>query len=375
MNRRILFFANTSWYLWNFRARLAEWLIAEGYEVVFCAPADAYSGRLEALGRFVDFPMDRKGRNPLRELIVIVRVWRMFRRERPDFVLSWTPKPNIYGALAGRLLGVPVLPNVAGLGFAFIGDGWLARVAGGLYRWAFARCSVVFFQNPEDRDKFVNAGWVDGKAVRLLPGSGVDLERFRPRDSSPAERFRFLFLGRLLADKGVRELIEATRRLKEQGLELRLQLAGFIDSGNPAGVPKEEVDDWERDKLVEYLGATDRPEDVLVEADCVVLPSYREGLPRSLLEAAACGVPVITTDAPGCRDAVRDGKNALLCKPRNVESLAEAMRTMLRMPETSRRAMGQAGRQWVENNFSEERVIRAYLEALGDLGLGVSPSV
>lgn len=368
MTPRILLFANTSWYLWNFRARLAERLVADGYEIVFCAPHDAYSDRLSALGRFVAFPLDRKSRNPIRELIVIVRVGRMLRRERPDVVLSWTPKPNIYGALAGRLLGVPVFPNVAGLGFAFIGGGWLAKVVGGLYRLAFGRCQVAFFQNRDDRDKFLAAGWVNAQAARLLPGSGVDLERFRPRDPLLAETFTFLFLGRLLADKGVRELVGAARQLKNEGRVLRLQLAGFIDSGNPAGVPAEEVDGWERDGLVVYLGATDRPEDVLSEADCVVLPSYREGLPRTLLEAGACGVPVITTDAPGCRDAVIGGETALLCKPRDSDSLADAMRRMLEMTDDERAAMGHAGRKWVEAHFSEERVIQAYRDALRQIG-------
>lgn len=369
MTRRILLFANTSWYLWNFRARLAERLIDDGYEVVFCAPVDEYSGRLVAMGRFVPFPMDRKGRNPLRELGVLFRVARLLHRERFDGVLTWTPKPNIYSALCGRILKVAVLPNVAGLGFAFIGGGWLAKIAGGLYRLAFVRCRVVFFQNREDLDKFVNAGWANRKSVRLLPGSGVDLERFRPRDVAPPPVFTFLFLGRFLADKGLRELAEATRILKREGRSLRLLLAGFVDSGNPAGVPREEVEAWEQEGVAEYLGASDQPEEVLGRADCVVLPSYREGLPRSLLEAAACGLPVITTDAPGCRDAVRDGETALLCKPREVESLVDAMRRMLEMPETERSAMGQAGRKWMEKNFSEERVIRAYMEALHRVGV------
>lgn len=370
----ILFFANTSWYLWNFRVRLAERLIAEGYEVVFCAPPDEYSDRLVALGRFVSFPMDRKGRNPLRELGLLFRVWRLLGRERPDAVLTWTPKPNIYGSLAGRLLRVPVLPNVAGLGFAFIGGGWLARITGVLYRWAFVHCPVVYFQNREDLDKFVNAGWADREKVRLLPGSGVDLKRFRPRDVAPSPVFAFLFLGRLLADKGLRELVEATRRLKRESRSFRLLLAGFVDSGNPAGVPREEIDDWEREGLVEYLGATDQPENVLCRADCVILPSYREGLPRSLLEAAACALPVITTDVPGCRDAVRGGVTASMCMPRDVESLLDAMRRMLEMSEADRRAMGEAGRKWVEENFSEQRVIRAYMEALSHIG-GVAERV
>lgn len=193
---RLLLVANTSWYLWNFRRRLAERLVAEGYEVVFSAPLDDYSERLARIGRYVPFVMDRKGRNPLRELLTVFRVARLFRRERPAAVLTWTPKPNIYGALAGRPLGVPVIPNVAGLGFAFIGSGWLARVAGMLYRVAFRRCRVVFFQNGHDREQFVAAGWVREEVAQVLPGSGVDFDRFRPQTPRQGPGFVFLFVGR-----------------------------------------------------------------------------------------------------------------------------------------------------------------------------------
>jgi len=274
---RLLFVANTSWYLWNFRRRLAERLVAEGYEVVFAAPLDEYSERLKEIGRYVPFVMDRKGRNPLRELLTVFRVARLFRREWPAAVLTWTPKPNIYGALAGRLLGVPVIPNVAGLGFAFIGGGWLARVAGMLYRVAFRRCRVVFFQNGHDREQFVVAGWVRAEATGVLPGSGVDLDRFRPQPPRLGPDFVFLFVGRLLIDKGLRELVAATRLLKAEGVAVRLRIVGFTDSGNPVTISAEEVRGWEAEGVAEYLGPTDAVE---------------RPIARSPMRTASCCLPI-----------------------------------------------------------------------------------
>jgi glycosyltransferase involved in cell wall biosynthesis len=363
---RVLLIANTSWYLWNFRRRLAEHLKAAGYEVAFAAPCDAYSRRLAALGRFIPLALDRKGRNPLVEVCTLFRLGSMVRCARPDWVLTWTPKPNIYGALCARLLGVPIIPNIAGLGFAFIGGGMLARLVGALYRLALRPCDVVLFQNAHDRDQFVSAGWTRGRAAWLVPGSGVDLERFRPQARQPGADgdFVFLFVGRLLADKGVRELIEATRRLRRDGSRLRLRLAGFMDPGNPAAVGEGEVRRWQAEGLAEYVGPTDAAEELYAQADCVVLPSYREGMPRVLLEAAASALPVIATDVPGCNDAVIDGKTGFLCQSRDAASLAAAMRRMMLLSPSERAAMGGAGRERMEREFSEEVVFAAYRAAL-----------
>lgn len=364
---KLLLVANTSWYLWNFRHRLAGNLGSGGCEIVFAAPPDDYSKRLDAIGRFVPFAMDRKGRNPFAELATIARAVRLVRAVRPHALLTWTPKPNIYGALAARVTGTPVVPNVAGLGFVFIGGGWLARVAGLLYRIAFRKCPVVFFQNGHDRDQFVAAGWVREGAARVLPGSGVDLARFRPQPLRQATDFVFLFVGRLLADKGLRELVEAVRSLRRSDARVRLRIAGFVDPGNPAAIREGEVRGWQDEGVAEYLGPTDEPEKLITAADCVVLPSYREGMPRVLLEAAACARPVITTDAPGCRDAVIDGETGFLCRPRNVESLADGMRKLLALPPAEREAMGRAGRAYMERSFSEEIVFAAYRIALDDV--------
>jgi glycosyltransferase involved in cell wall biosynthesis len=368
---RVVLFSNASWNLWNFRASLADHLQRLEHEVVFAAPPDDYSDRLGATRSLVPVALDRKGKNPLLELVTLWRVIRLLRKTRPACVLSWTPKCNIYASLAGRLLGIPVIPTVTGLGFAFIKGGWIARVSSLLYRLAFSKAPVVLFQSPEDREHFVAAKWIAPQAARIVPGSGVSLTRFRPSERPLSERpesaeFVFMYVGRLLADKGVRELVEAIRLLRAEGLRLRLLVVGFTDPGNPAAIGDEEIRGWEAEGI-EYLGRSDEIETMLGEANCVVLPSYREGMPRVLLEAAACAVPVIATDVPGCRDVLLDGKSGFLCRTRDAASLAAAMRRMLALPAAERANMGRAGRAFVEQSFSEEAVFAVYQQALEEL--------
>jgi glycosyltransferase involved in cell wall biosynthesis len=367
--RKLLLIANTSWYLWNFRAKLAERLRQNGCEITFAAPPDAYSGRLAEIGHFVPLKLNRKGRNPLTELFALLRVYRLLRAERPDYVLTWTPKPNIYTAFAGRFARIPVTPNVAGLAYAFTGDRRLARIVSILYRVAFERCKIVFFQNNDDRHLFVEGHWVEATAARLLPGSGVDLDRFRPQPPRDGRGFVFLFIGRLIADKGLPELISAARQLKQREPGLCIRIAGFSDPGNPTSIDESTIRKWETEGIAEYLGSTDEVRTIIAAADCVVLPSYyREGTPRTLLEAAACARPIITTDAPGCRDVVIEGETGFLCRPRDVTSLAEAMRRMMTLTQAERETMGRAGRAYMERSFSEEIVIAAYERALSEIG-------
>lgn len=361
---RVLLIANTGWYLRNFRAHLVERLEAEGYEVLLAAPQDEETNDAFFQKRhFVPLHLSRKGRNPIIELLALGRVIRLFRRVRPDLVLTWTPKPNIYGGIAGRLLGVPVIPGVSGLGVVFIRGGAFSRLVGRFYRFAFAHSPVVYFENEEDRTTFIDADWVDAARTQRLPGTGVELNYFRSQPLSPVVPFVFLYIGRLLADKGVRELVEATQRLRAAGRNFVVRFAGFVDLGNPAAISRQELDSWVADGIVEYLGPLDDVRPALAEAHCVVLPSYyREGVPRSLLEAAAMGRPLITTDAPGCRDTVLPEKSGFLCEPRNTDSLAVCMTRMLDLKPPELAAMGRAGREYMEQQFSEEIVLEAYLK-------------
>lgn len=365
--KTVLLSINASWNIVNFRTGLIRALQAAGYRVAALAPPDAYSARFAELG--VDYHpigMDRKGVSPLRDLGLLARYYRTLRRVRPDVFLGYTAKPNVYGSLAAQALGIPVINNVSGLGTAFIREGLLTRIVSTLYRIAFRRSAIVFFQNGEDREMFVGRGLVASAKARLLPGSGVDLARFVPSDARPAGPFRFLLVARLLWDKGVGEYVEAARLVRREMPDVRFGLLGFLDVENRTAVPRADVDAWAAEGLIDYLGAADDVRPHVAASDCVVLPSYREGLPRTLLEAAAMARPLITTDVPGCRQVVDEGRNGFLCAVRDPRSLADAMLRMARLSSDERSALGAAGRAKVEAEFDERIVAARYLEAVAE---------
>jgi glycosyltransferase involved in cell wall biosynthesis len=368
MKGKVIIALNTAWNLYNFRAGLIRALVAEGYEVLAVAPTDKYAARLSELGcRFVPLEIDNRGTQPGRDLLLLLRFVCLFRKERPDVYFGYTVKPNIYGSLAAHALGIPVINNIAGLGTVFIKDSWLTRLVRWLYRVALSRSRCVFFQNNDDLDLFVKTGLVAPDKVARLPGSGVDLRIFQPIPTIPlnGRPFRFLLVSRMLWDKGVLEYVNAARTMRQVYPDVEFNLLGFLDVQNPTAISSEQMAAWVKEGIICYLGATDDVKPYLAEADCVVLPSYyREGTPRSLLEAAAMGKPIITTDAIGCRDVVDDSVNGFLCQPRNTEDLAEKMEKMILLEPLRRSEMGKMGRQKVEREFDEKIVIERYLSAI-----------
>ena len=350
--------ANSIWNIANFRAGLISGLAANGYRTVVAAPGA--SGTPDE----VDIAIDRSGLNPLRDAGLVLAYRRLLRQVRPAAYLGFTIKPNIYGSLAAWLVGVPSMPNVSGLGTAFLRGGGFAWFVGALYRFAFRRCHVVFFQNPDDRDLFVARRIVAPGQARLLPGSGIDLDRFAPVDGGDEMSTTFLLVARLLGDKGVREYAAAARLLKDHMPDVRCQLLGPLDAGNRSAISRAELDGWVADGVIDYLGEADDVRPAVARATAVVLPSYREGLPRTLLEGAAMGKPLIATDVPGCREIVKEGVNGTLCAPRDPESLARAMMRMAAFDPERRAEMGRASRTLVQEQYSEALVIAAYLDAL-----------
>jgi glycosyltransferase involved in cell wall biosynthesis len=367
MKNRIVISINTAWNIYNFRSGLVKALVEQGYEVVALTPHDEYARRLEELGcRHVSLPMDGNGTNPVRDLMLLLRYLVALRALRPAAYLGYTIKPNVYGSLAAQALGIPVVNNIAGLGATFIKDSYLTKLVRGLYKFALKRSHRIFFQNPDDQALFVQSGLVDHGVSDLLPGSGIDLQRY-PANPPPAPSgrpFRFLLVGRMLRDKGVEEFAEAARLVRQQLPNVEFQLLGFVDPANPNSVPLERIEQWEREGLVRFLGKTDDVRTYLAQSDCVVLPSYREGVPRSLLEAAAMARPLIATDVVGCREAVDDGSNGFLCRAKDGADLAEKMLRMLALSPEQREAMGLAGRKKMETQFDEQIVIQRYLSAL-----------
>jgi len=378
---KVLIALNSAWNLLNFRSGLINALLVHGHQVVLAAPADEHVLALEGLGvRFVDLPVRAHGTNPLADLVLLWRFLRLLQLERPDVLLTYTAKPNVYGGLAGRWMKIPVLNNIAGLGSVFIKGGWLTRVLTILYRFALNRSQRVFFQNPDDYEQFVEMGLVRVEQTVVLPGSGVDLQRFTPvplpclslanevKDQIKTERrFVFLLVARLLKDKGVYEFVEAARLLKSSYPWAEFILLGFKDAQNPNGVAEEHLASWQANGWVTYWGSSADVREHLALADCVVLPSYREGTPRTLLEAAAMGRPLVATDVPGCREVVRHGLNGFLCQPRDSQDLADQMQAILQMPAAMLAQMGRASRQLVEERFDEKLVIDAYLQVLDEI--------
>lgn len=362
---RVFLVCNTAWSLYNFRLTLLRELQAAGHDVWTVSPPDDF---VEPLGRHgvrhIPVPMNRKGTNPAEDLLLTYRLFRIFRRGRPDLILTYRAKPNIYGSIAAQALKIPVINTVTGLGTAFTEGSSLVPIAEALYRLAFRRSARVVFQNEDDLEHFARRRLARSDVVERVPGSGVDTSRFVPGAArTHPQPFVFLLVARLLREKGVAEYAEAARRLRERGIPAECRILGYFDPGNPSAITRDQMREWVEEGCVRYVGASAQVEQVMEKADCVVLPSYyREGLPRVLLEAAAMGIPMITTDAPGCRDVVKHGENGFLCRPRDAADLADRMATMATLPSDARLEMGRRNREKAFREYDEGVVVGRYLE-------------
>jgi glycosyltransferase involved in cell wall biosynthesis len=360
--------SNYGWTLFNFRRRLIETLQNEGLDVWIQTEFDGYETKLGLPPtRTLPLNIDRKGLNPYRDLRTVGSVLRAVRTVKADVCLLYTIKPVVYGGIACRVARVPYVANVTGLGTAFIRKRWIRSIAILLYRKVLRSAHRVFFQNRTDMQLFLQQGMARPEQCSLLPGSGVDLDRFSVSPYPEGQRKRFLLVARLLRDKGVGEFVQAARIVKASYPEVRFQLLGPVDVVNRTAIARQTIDDWIREGIVEYLGETDDVRPFIAAADCVVLPSYREGTPRSLLEAGAMGRPVIATDAVGCRDVVDDGSTGLLCKVADAEDLARKTLTMISLSARERAEMGLRARSKVERVYDERIVIDEYMRVVRSL--------
>ncbi len=338
-----------------------------GYEVIAVAPKDEYTDELlkEGFKYFEVKNLSRKGKNPFKDLKLLWEYIRLFQKIKPDLVINYTIKPNIYGGLVGKILGIPYINVVTGLGYVFVRGGALAKLVKFLYWLSFKGSEFVVFQNTEDK-KELKEVVPENKVVEIL-GSGVNTEYFSPSQCKETEKdkFIFLFVGRFLKDKGILELVSAGELLYQKRKDFEIWLLGGLDKGNPESISKDELEKIEKLPFIQVLPFARDVRPFLCNCDCMVLPSYyREGLPRSLLEAMAMGKPIITTDAPGCREVCLNGVNGFLVKPKDVESLYRAMLEMLELSQEERLKMGKEGRRLVEERFSEEIVIEKYLSLI-----------
>lgn len=377
--KKIVISSNTSWSIFNFRLELIRHLAAKGYYIEIISPEDVYSDKLRELGFIVhDIKMASSNISPFTDLVSLFNYTALLLKIKPDYYLGFTAKPNIYGGYIAALLGIRVVNNIAGLGRTFSNKGVLQSLMQFMYRIGLSKSYHVFFQNKDDLALFESNKLIGKGARSILPGSGVNTERFNPKipqhhtysltsvgvNGSLKAKFTFLFSARLLLEKGIREYIHAAREVCREFQYIEFQVLGK-HTGSAAEIPIDELEKACSEGVIKYLGTTDDVVSVLHGADCFVLPSYyREGVPRSLLEAGSCGLPLITTDSVGCREAVIHGINGFLVMPQNYASLTDAIKKMILLTHNDVRYMGEASRQYMINNFSEELVFEKYERVL-----------
>jgi len=332
---------------------------------VAIAPEDEYTSKIPY--EFHPIRIKSRSLNPLNHMAVLISFIKIFRRVKPDIALLYTIHPNTHGNLAARFTGVKTISNIAGLGNVFIDTRFATRVAKLLYKVALAHADTVFFQNDTDMDLFRGMELVSREKSRRIPGSGVDISRFKPVSNAapePGKPFVFLLATRLLWEKGVAEFAEAARTIRQKHKSVVFRLIGQLGVDNPTALTSADMHNLTVDGVLEYAGVSDQMESVISEADCIVLPSYREGLPKILLEAAAMAKPIITTRVPGCMDVVDHGVNGLLCEARDAKDLAAQMLAIMEMDSDKRDAMGANGRKKVSREYAEEIVIGHYHDAV-----------
>lgn len=349
------------WDFVNYRPGLLKVLLQAGHAVTVLAPADGYEDKLRARGvQVVCMPFNRGSLNPVHDLGLLIRYFFKIKKIAPDVIISFGIKPVIYGGIAAALLRLRSAAVITGLGSAFMRGKFLQRAAGRLYRLGLHSAEKVFFLNAEDLAYFRKERIVAPEKASLLPGEGIDMQHF-VFQAWPEGGLSFLFVGRLLGDKGVREFVDAARVVRKSMPAIRFGLLGKIDEFNPSGIPLEEIDAWVREGSVAYLGSQEDVRPFIAACHVVVLPSYREGLPRALLEAAASGRPVLASDVEGCRDVVLRGETGWLCEAHSSEALVKSILAIASMPTEQLKAMGVRGREYVAHHYSDAVVCEAYL--------------
>ncbi len=359
----IVITANTGWNLYNFRYNLIKTLIKH-YKVVIIAPFDEYIEKLKQLGcECYNIYIDKKGVNPFHDIKTIFQYYKLYKKIKPDLSIHFTIKPNIYGSLVCGLLNIPAINNVTGLGSAFIADNFVTKIVIFLYKITL-RNTFVFFHNCVDRRLFLRLKLVTKQASQSIPGSGVDLEFFKPVSYEKKDNiFRFLLIARLIWDKGIGEYVKAAEVIKQKYPNTEFLLIGEMNSENPKAIPSSKIYEWQEKNIIKYLGTFKDVRPEIAKADCIVMPSYREGISKVTLEALAMAKPVIVTNVPGCKELVKHNINGYICESKNYKDLADKMESMLNLSEEKRKEMGKNSRE-IAKLFDEKTVIYKYLKII-----------
>lgn len=366
---KIILVANASWTMVKFRYGLMKELVKNNYDVYVISPVDQYLTEIENIGcKHIDIKMDNKGSNPINDLKLVYNLYSIYRRIKPDLIIHYTIKPNIYGSFAAKLSGCKSISIIPGLGYTFINENLTAKIAKILYKIALKIPKQVWFINEDDKNEFINRTLVSKDKVYIINSEGIDLEYFKSqKQNKKSRKFKFLVIARILKDKGIYEYIEAIKILQHKYNDIEYQLLGSLNAINPTSIQEKEVEHWVNNKIINYLGETKDVRPYIENVDCVILPSYREGKGMSLVEGAAMERPLIATNVPGCKDVVDDGVNGYLCKANNAQDLANKMKMMINLSDNERISMGIAGREKVAREFDEKIVINKYLESIKEI--------
>lgn len=328
--------------------------------MIVLAPNDEYSDAIEEWGAtWINTPLDSTGVNPTKDLKYFRKLKSSFQKHKPDVVLAFTIKSNIYSCLAGSFSKVPVICNVSGLGTVFLVEGVVGKIAMFLYRVAFRSASHVFFQNEDDKELFLSNVKLSKDSIGVLPGSGINLEEFKSQPPPTSDKVRFLMVSRVIIEKGVEDYAEAASYFKDDE-RVSFSLVGKFDEGHVRSVEKSKLNQWIEDGILDYQPHSDEIQNLISDHDVLVLPSYREGTPRTLLEGAAMGRPLLASDVPGCREVVRDGINGFLFEVKNAKNLIDKIKLYLSLKHEERAQLAINSRKLVEEMFDEEIVIDEY---------------
>lgn len=368
---KIIFSSNIAWSIYNFRLKLLKSLQNDGHEIFTVAFNDEYSEKLKNEGfHFEAIDLNNNSTNPVEDLKTIYNYYKIYKKIKPDVICHNAIKPNIYGTIAAGMLNIPVVNNISGLGTLFIKKSFSTKIAKLLYKFSQKKASKIFFQNNDDLSLFIESKLIEKSKAQVIPGSGVDTSRFVPNEEVKENSdFTFLFIGRLIYDKGIREYMEAVNLLKSKYPKVTFSILGPLYENNATAISKATLAAWIESKEITYLGQTDRVDEVMKGVSCVVLPSYREGLSKVLIEASSIGLPIVTTDVPGCRDVVIDNETGFLCEVKNSNDLADKMEKMLLLPFDKRKKMGLEARKRAVEIFDEKIIINHYKEAIHSVSI------
>ncbi|AYJ79915.1 hypothetical protein AN286_06995 [Aliarcobacter cryaerophilus ATCC 43158] len=364
--KKIILVSNSSWSMIKFRLGLMKELISKGYKITIIAPYDKHVEEIKLLGcSYQNIDMDNKGINPLKDLKLLFKLKNMYKKLNPDLIIHYTIKPNIYGTIAAKLAMVKSIAVVTGLGYIFINDTIVSKIGKVLYKFSFQFSRRVLFINHDDKKEFIENNLVNSKKVMVLPGEGVNTDFFDDQNFKDKRvSIKFLLIARMLFDKGIKEYVEAANMLKEKYPDAEFGLVGYLDVDNPRAISKEQMIAWQKDCNIVFYGSTDDVKSFISRSDCIVLPSYREGISMSLMESASMSKALIATNVPGCKELIENGVNGFLCNVKDSIDLAVKMELMLNLSNDERKRMGQAGRKKMIKEFDEKIVINKYFKII-----------